>query len=120
VRSLNPLARYRQTGPEIVAIFGSVGDHRNGVFILPSNVDGQDLRVIAGSDELWEHVSVSRADRCPTWEEMDYIHRRFFAPDDVCVQLHVPLRDHINLHPNTLHIWRPVQATIPLPPSEYV
>lgn len=123
MKSLNSLARYRQTGPRIVEIFGSVGDQHNGVFIIPSNTDREDLRIIASANaDLggWDHVSVSRAERCPTWEEMDFIHKLFFRPDEVCMQLHVPPKDRINIHPYTLHIWRPWVTPIPLPPSEYV
>jgi hypothetical protein len=36
------------------------------------------------------------------------------------MQLHVPLVDHINTHPNVLHLWRPRDAEIPLPPSDFV
>lgn len=45
-----------------------------GVFLFRMN--GLDLRIIAssGSDEIpWEHVSVSTARRCPTWDEMDAV-----------------------------------------------
>jgi hypothetical protein len=31
------------------------------------------LRVIASDGEGWEHVSVSLANRCPTWDEMCFI-----------------------------------------------
>lgn len=123
MKSLNYLARYRQTGPDIIQIFGSTGDEHNGVFIIPSPVNREDLRIIASADaDLggWDHVSVSLAGRSPIWQEMDYVHRMFFKPDEVCMQLHVPVKEHINIHPYTLHIWRPWVTKIPLPPSEYV
>jgi hypothetical protein len=33
------------------------------------------------------------------------------------MQLHPARVDYINFHPHCLHLWRPVDATIPLPPS---
>jgi hypothetical protein len=33
------------------------------------------------------------------------------------MQLHVAVKEHINCHPYCLHIWRPHDQVIPLPPS---
>lgn len=33
------------------------------------------------------------------------------------MQLHVDVSDHISVHPNCLHIWRPTDVAIPLPPK---
>jgi hypothetical protein len=66
----------------------------------------------------WDHVSVSRSDRCPWWEEMDFIARTFFRPNETAMQLHVPVSDHVNHHPHCLHLWRPTGLKkIPMPPS---
>lgn len=73
------------------------------------------LRVIASNDMGWDHVSVSCADRCPTWEEMEHVKRSFFWPHETCMQLHVPEAEHINCHPYCLHIWRPHALPIPRP-----
>lgn len=64
----------------------------------------------------WDHVSVSRPDRCPTWPEMCWVKDLFFKPDEVAMQLH-PVAEYINNHPFCLHLWRPLDATVPLPPS---
>ncbi len=81
---------------------------------------GRVLRVIASNDEGWDHISVSLPDRCPTWAEMDHVKRLFFKDDEVAIQLHLPPADHINIHPNVLHIWRPHDTVIPVPPKEFV
>lgn len=78
------------------------------------------LFIIASWGNGWDHVSVSRKDRCPTWEEMEMIKRRFFKEDETCFQLHVPPKEHINNHPYCLHMWRPHNQEIPLPPMEMV
>jgi len=101
-----------------------------GAFLVPYKRDGklktEMLRVIAssGADQPkpygFDHVSVSLSDRTPTWEEMDYVKRLFFRPDEVCYQLHMPPADNISFHPYCLHIWRPCGAEIPLPPPDTV
>lgn len=101
-------------------------DSHGGFFWVRSGVDGLPLKVIAsrwmgslvnGTDPPWDHVSVSRGDRCPTWEEMEQVKHLFFLPDEVAFQLHVPPSDHISLHPYCLHIWRPCVEQIPMPPA---
>lgn len=74
------------------------------------------LQVVASWGEGWEHVSVSRRDRCPSWEEMEHV-ARLFWPNETAMQLHVPASDHINVHPFCLHWWRPIGVEIPMPPG---
>lgn len=68
----------------------------------------------------WEHVSVSTNDRCPTWEEMQYIKTLFWRGDETVIQYHPPADRSKNLHPFTLHMWRPTAADLPLPPLDLV
>ena len=75
------------------------------------------LHVIASWGQGWDHVSVSRDDRAPTWEEMEIVKHIAFWADETAMQLHVPQRDHINCHPNCLHLWRPQAVRIPRPPD---
>jgi hypothetical protein len=76
------------------------------------------LRAIADDELGWEHVSVSLARRCPTWEEMCYVKGLFWDSEDCVMQLHPPQSDYVNCHPYCLHLWRPVGgAAIPVPPS---
>jgi hypothetical protein len=74
------------------------------------------LVIIAASGGGWDHVSVSTQTRCPTWEEMEFVKRMFFKDDEVAMQLHVPPLYHISIHPYALHLWRPHNTDIPLPP----
>ncbi len=98
----------------------SVTGERGGVFRIPGPC-GMQLHVIV-SDAMppeypWEHVSVSTRNRCPNWPEMDFIKRLFWDDDECVMQLHPPRSDHVNCHPHCLHLWRPVNAEIPRPPS---
>jgi len=116
MRNLSALEGHRQHGAE-QSYYGTNGDHGNGIFVLRSPIDGGLLTVVASNGDGWDHVSVSRSNRCPNWPEMDYIKRTFFRDDECVMQLHVPVTDHINMHPNCLHLWRPQQASIPRPPG---
>lgn len=94
----------------------------SGAFAFRLDAEGPRFVVVASNGDGWDHISVSTEGRCPTWEEMDRIKRMFFKPDEVAMQLHVAVKDHISCHPYTLHLWRPhgTKRAIPLPPQEFV
>lgn len=120
MRNLYDLERHRVKKGTLVALAGSAGDELCGAFTLTSPTDGKPLGVIAAVHAGWDHVSVSRPDRCPTWQEMEHVKRRFFNADETAMQLHVPPVDHINCNPRCLHIWRPHGVDIPRPPAVLV
>lgn len=100
-----------------------------GFFEIPHHPTGVRLRCIVssasageeiGHDWAWDHVSVSLPNRCPNWPEMSFIRSIFFGDDETVMQLHVPVSEHLNLHPHCLHLWRPALVEIPRPPSEMV
>lgn len=69
-----------------------------------------------GVSPIWEHVSVSTATRCLTWEEMCFIKALFWNDDETVVQYH-PAKDvYVKRHPYCLHLWRPVGQELPVPP----
>lgn len=74
------------------------------------------LTVICGVGEGWDHVSVSLRYRCPTWEEMNWIKNLFFEREETVIQLHPPISQYINCGKNVLHLWRPWDMEIPIPP----
>jgi len=92
-----------------------------GAFLIPGPCR-RELRVIASlgdanEDIPWEHVSVSLPNRCPNWDEMDFIKNLFWDGEEAVMQLHPPRSAWINNHPYCLHLWRPMDGKIPLPPS---
>ena len=117
MRDLNTLNRYRRTDRHVLENWGWVGDGTAGMFRVPSPIDQKPIAVVASSGEGWDHVSVSRPNRCPNWPEMEHIASLFFKDDETAMQLHVPTEQHISVHPHCLHIWRPHNKEIPLPPS---
>jgi hypothetical protein len=117
MRNLYDLDRHRVRKGFLVELAGSAGDDTCGAFLIRSPVDGGLLRIIAANADGWDHVSVSRKDRCPTWAEMEHIKRRFFNDDECAFQLHVPINQHINVHSHCLHLWRAHDSNPPMPPA---
>jgi len=118
MRDLRVLNGMRDCSPQVIKYYGGVGDETCGVFRVQSN--SQVLICVASADGGWDHVSVSLPNRCPNWPEMDHVKRLFFKDDEVVMQLHVAAADHISHHPYCLHLWRPHDQAIPLPPKEFV
>lgn len=87
----------------------------NGAFMVTSLKLKHSLKVVASDGMGWEHVSVSLHNRCPSWEDMCFIKRLFWDPEDVVIQYHPAESDYVNCHPFTLHLWRPAGQTIPVP-----
>ncbi len=104
---------YRKANPRYA---DEIGDRFNGFLYIPK----REMVIVFSNGEGWEHVSVSTKTRCPTWEEMEEVKRRFWEATDTVMQLHVPPTDHINCHPYCLHLWKPINQEIPRPPGYMV
>lgn len=104
----------------------------NGASNVEMDVDGircimnfnrQQYSILISWGESWEHVSVSnlrKPKECPTWEAMCFFKDTFWQGHEAVMQLHPPRADYINYHPGCLHLWKPLDAEIPLPPSKLV
>jgi len=57
--------------------------------------------------EKWLHVSVSRTDRLPSWEDLKAVKDRFIGRDREAIQVIPRSRDFVNVHPFCLHLWAP-------------
>jgi hypothetical protein len=101
--------------------FGSSArDGCNGLFVLRGpDPDRARLQIISSDGGGWEHVSVSRRDVVPTWDDMDFVKRLFWSDDQAVMQLHPPRAEWVNTHARCLHLWRPTTpgVEIPRPPS---
>lgn len=99
-----------------------LGNETNGCFLVTTSIEvSPGLRIIFSRGGGWEHASVSRAERCPTWDEMAWVKRQFWQDDEAVMELHVPPTDHVNNHKFCLHLWRPYKGMkIPRPPVEFV
>ena len=110
-------SEWRQCTQRVLRMYGGFGDGSCGVFECRSPTDNRAMHIVASSGEGWDHVSVSHPNRCPNWAEMEFVKRAFFKDDETAMQLHVPSKEHINCHPYCLHLWRPTESAIPMPPG---
>lgn len=91
-------------------------DGNNGSFLARIR-GGEILCCIASDSHGWEHVSVSRPDRSPSWEEMAAVKALFWDEDDTVYQIHPPHGHYPEDNPRCLHLWRPAQGPMTLPPK---
>jgi hypothetical protein len=108
--------RFRVTS----GMYGTTPEAGNNGLFMVKLARNQTLRVICSDKLGWEHVSVSRQDRCPLWDEMCAVKELFWDHEDTVMQLHVPRSSWISNHPNCLHMWRPLDLEIPRPPDIFV
>lgn len=103
------LEQYREVHP----LAGWRGDATHGaMFVKPRGL------VILWSDgQGWEHVSVSRHGRTPSWEDMCWVKEKFWGPEALVVQYHPPEADYVNYHQFCLHLWRLQGEPMPAPPG---
>lgn len=97
-------------------IQGDYGNDQNGFIVLRH----KGLAIQFSNGDGWEHVSVSRKSKMPTYEHMCWVKDQFWGADACVMQLHVPRSDHVNVHEYCLHLWRPIDAEIPRPPAYMV
>jgi hypothetical protein len=92
----------------------------NGLFIF--NRNGKIFRCLVSDQLGWDHVSVSieKGKYPPTWDDMSFIKELFFDEEETVIQYHPPKSRYVNIHPGVLHMWRPQDMTIPLPPIAMV
>lgn len=105
-------------------------DGNNGAFFIPQS-NGRELWIIASDGSywekdtmgsiVWEHVSVHIYDGkrtiTPRWDEMCKVKDIFWDGEDVVIQFHPRKSEYVNVHKNTLHMWRIVNGDIPTPPK---
>lgn len=56
-------------------------------------------------ERRWWHLSISCADRYPTWEEIKDARYSLLPMGLTFAQLLPPLNEFVNIHPNCFHLW---------------
>lgn len=114
--------QYRLKNHSVLGSDSSYGN--NGFFVVPHHrVDNYFYQCQVSDGMGWEHVSITigssvrKVERCPTWEEMNYIKDLFWSEDECVMQLHPPKSEYVSNHPYCLHLWRPLECDVPMPDS---
>lgn len=82
-------------------------------------IDRVDMSFIASWGGGWDHVSVAPLKKkiTPSWEMMCKVKDIFFYDDEAVIQIHPPKKNYVNNRSNCLHLWRPLDYELILPPS---
>jgi hypothetical protein len=64
---------------------------------------------------LWHHLSVSRADRIPSYHDVNDVKDVFIGRAHIAYQVFPPRARHVNIHSYCLHLWSPLEGDEPLP-----
>jgi hypothetical protein len=62
----------------------------------------------------WHHVSVSRPDRLPSYDDLVFVKEHWIGDTRYAYQVFPPKHKHVNFDPHCLHLWSCLDAT-PLP-----
>lgn len=63
----------------------------------------------------WLHASMSRREGVPTYEDLVLLHRAVWGETGYAYQVFAPTQDHVNIHPNALHLWGRLDGARVLP-----
>jgi hypothetical protein len=89
----------------------SIGQRRymkdNEMYVLVS----EELR----DDEWWRHVSFSRRDRLPSWEDLREVKDIFIGKEKIAVQVLPRKSEYVNIAPYVLNIYHRLDDISPLP-----
>lgn len=92
--------------PKVLPYLWSFVSSKRGAFIKS---DG--LRVLLSVEmkkddhRVWLHVSLSRGDRLPSWDDVKEVKDIFIGKDRTAAQVLPPEDEYINYHPSVLHLW---------------
>lgn len=53
----------------------------------------------------WLHVSLSREDRLPSWDDVREVREAFIPDELVALSVLPPSAEYVNVHPYVLHLW---------------
>jgi len=75
------------------------------------------LRVLVSLDHVqdgteWLHVSVSRRDRIPSYQDLIEVKDLFITPEREAIQVFPPRDKHVNDHPHCLHLWSRIDGPV--------
>lgn len=86
------------------------------------NVNGIACSLIFSWYGGWEHCSIMPYDKkiMPSWNDMCKLKNMFWSEEEAVVQYHPRKADYVNTATNCLHLWKPTEQEMPLPPKEFV
>lgn len=81
---------------------------RDGLAVIVSTAQYEDGRE-------WMHISVSRKDRLPSWDDLKHVKEVIVGNDRYAYQVFPPASQYVNIHQFCLHMWAPLTGSLPVP-----
>lgn len=105
---LNPPSHWRKLEPmEFPKGTGNIAARCWHHSLIPITVLRSLSRTSSGI--WWIHLSLSRRDRVPSWDEIKKVALDFLG-DRTAMHVVAKGKDHINIHPNCFHLWALVNS----------
>lgn len=67
----------------------------------------------------WLHASIAYRSGIPTYDDLKMLHHAVFGRGRWAYQVFAPLKDHVNIHENALHLWGLASGEPVLPDFTY-
>lgn len=100
-----------EDGSHRAAWFAQVGRFQ-GLFVLGLIAIYEDL--------AWYHVSFSRKDKIPSYQDITMIKDEWFGKDLWAIQVHPKADEHVNIAPTCLHLWSCLEDGFHLPDFRFL
>lgn len=68
-------------------------------------ISAADWHLPGGPLTDWIHASRTGPGRPPTWAELQELHVAVWGGTGYSYQVHPPADQHVNIHPDALHLW---------------
>jgi len=72
---------------------------------LRGYVNDDGMQILLSVDHGRRHMSISTADRIPTWDEIKHAREQFLPLGKHFVLALPPSQHYVNRHPYTMHLW---------------
>jgi hypothetical protein len=108
-----PVACWAHAKRIIAATWRFQEKHVMGGFVVRN--DGLRVMVSAAIErdgKTWLHVSLSRAERIPSWDDLKDVRETFIPDDLVALQVFPPPDEYVNINPHVLHLWACVDGRV--------
>jgi hypothetical protein len=90
-------------------VYQRIGD-RLAVIVSASRWPGDVM-----PDRVWLHVSLSRPNQMPSYQDMCEVKALFIGSDRRAIQIFAEASQHINIHDYCLHLWCSVEGNLGFP-----
>jgi len=84
---------------------GAVYRSRGGLLVILSGAREED-------GKRWLHLSVSRRERLPNWEDLKLVKEVFLGAESTALMVFAPKSQWISIHPFVHHLWVAVDGNV--------